>query len=212
LFGLLSILFSFGKGLLFYVPGLLLPIRKTLSKWPQQQKINLSQVYTLWICFLVGLILAYSPWWAWYGGLGFWGPRYFLFASIPASFALAVRLMRYKEASLGMNMLTLVVFCLSAWISVDGAVFQRYVLAPWACSQNNFATLLLCWYTPEYSALWMPFVFHFRIYLAQTIFGVFSLLVAVYMVTPLFIHLLKQIGDFTKQHSRKYMNLRLWRI
>ena len=51
LFGLLSILFSFGNGLLFFTPGLLLPIRKTLSKWPLHQKINLSQVYTLWMCF-----------------------------------------------------------------------------------------------------------------------------------------------------------------
>ncbi len=211
-FGLLSILFSFGKGLLFYIPGLLLPIRKTLSKWPQHQKINLYQVYTLWICFVVGLILVYSHWWAWYGGTYFWGPRFFLFACIPASFALAVRLMRYKEASLGVNLLTLVVFCLSAWVSVDGAVFQRYVTIPRACSQYHFAMQMLCWYTPEYSALWQPFVFHLWIYMGQAIFGLFSLLVAAYIAVPLFIHLLKQIWDFAKQFCSKHMNLRLWRI
>ena len=89
---------------------------------------SLSSLYTVDV-FLIGLILVYSRWWAWNGAV-FWGPRFFLFASIPASFALAVRLMRYQEASLGMNLLTLVVFCLSAWVSVDGAVFQSVVTIP----------------------------------------------------------------------------------
>jgi len=43
-------------------------------------------------------------------------------------------------------------------------------------------------------------------------FLVFSLLVAVYMVTPLFIHLLKQVWDLAKQYSRKYLHVELWRI
>ena len=211
LFGLLSILFSFGKGLLFFVPGLLLPIRNTLEKWSRDQKINLSQVYTLWICFLVGLILAYSHWWAWYGGI-FWGPRFFLFASIPASFALAVRLMRYKEASLGVNLLTLLLFGLSAWVSVDGAVFQSVVTNPMACWQNHYAMEMLCWYTPDYSALWQPFVFRLHIAREQEIFLLFSLLVAAYLAVPLFIHLLKQIGDVVKKYSSNYTNLKLWGI
>src|SRR5260370_8933858 len=207
-FGLLSILFSFGDGLLFFIPGLLLPIRKTLAQWPQHQKINLYQVYTLWICFVLGLILVYSRWWDW-SGAGFWGPRYFLFACIPASFALAVRLMRYKEASLGMNLLTFVVFCLSAWVSVNGAVFQGFVTYPRACVRANSAWEMLCWYTPEYSVLWLPFVFHIRIDSGLVKFLVFSLLFATYMVTPLFIYMLKQIWDVTKQHSSKYLNLNL---
>jgi len=213
LFGLLSILFSFGKGLLFYVPGLLLPIRKTLSQWPQHQKINLYQVYTLWMCFVVGLIIIYAPWWGWNGGLGVWGPRFFLFASIPASFALAVRLIRYKEASLGVNLLTLVVFCLSAWVSVDGAVFQQLIV-PYICAQNRSTTLFLCWYTPDYSPLWQPFVLHLYIYLnqGQKMFLWFSLLVAAYLAVPLFIHLFKQIGNFVKKHTSEYLNVRLWRI
>jgi hypothetical protein len=211
LFGLLSILFSFGKGLLFYTSGLLLPIRKTLSKWPLQQKINLSQVYTLWICFLVGLILAYSPWWGWYGGIHFWGPRFFLFACIPASFALAVRLICYKEAPLGLNLLTLVVFCISAWVSVDGAVFQ-HLITPKVCSQNHSRMLLLCWYTPAYSPLWQPFVFHLKINQKQKMFLLFSLIVFAYLAAPLFIYVLKQIGDLTKKHSRKYLKLRQWRF
>jgi hypothetical protein len=210
-FGVLSIVLSFGQGLLFYAPGLLLPIRKTLSNWPQDQKINLYQVYTLWICFVVGLILVYARWWDWSGWV-FWGPRYFLFASIPASFALAVRLIRYKEASLGINLLTFVVFCLSAWVSVDGAVFQLQVMHPLVCIMNHHAYDALCSYTPEYSPLWMPFVFHLWVSPAQVLFLVFSLLVAAYLVAPLFIHLLKQIWDLAKAYGRSYMKLSLWRI
>lgn len=207
--GLLSILFSFGDGLLFFVPGLLLPIRKTLVHWPQDQKMNISQVYTLWIYFVIGLILVYAKWWAWNGAV-FWGPRFFLFASIPASFALAVRLMCYKEASLGINLLTLVVFCLSAWVSVDGAVFQWFVTYTPICIAHTFAWNLLCWYTPEYSPLWLPFVVHYQLGSLEN-FLIFSLLVAAYMIAPLFIHLLKQIWDCAKRYSR-HLNLSLWRI
>jgi hypothetical protein len=160
---------------------------------------------------VVGLILVYSRWWDWNGSV-FWGPRFFLFACIPASFALAVRLMRYKEASLGMNLLTLVVFCLSAWVSVDGAVFQLYVGPSPICFIYHDALRTLCWDTPDYSTLWQPFAFHIKITQGQQMFLVFSLLVAVYMVTPLFIHLLKQVSDFAKQYSNKQMNLRLWHI
>src|SRR5205823_1986975 len=137
-----------------------------------------------WISFLIGLILVYARWWAWYGGT-FWGPRFFLFASIPASFALAVCLMRYKEASLGMNLLTLVVFCLSAWVSVDGAVFQWPVVNITACTNHSYAMEMLCWYTPEYSVLWLPFVFHFQVDPSQTFFLWLSLLVSAYLGAPL---------------------------
>jgi hypothetical protein len=210
-FGILSLLLSFGDGLLFYTPGLLLPIRKTLSQWPLDQKINLSQVYMLWICFLMGLILVYAKWWDWSGAM-FWGPRFLLFASIPASFAVAVRIMRYKEAPLAVNFLTLVIFCLSAWVSIDGAVFQLYIVHIPICTQYHFQLLAVCWYTPEYSPLWQPFVFSHRIDLSQAVFGVFSLLVAVYLIIPLFIHLIKQIWSVTKLYGRKHLNLRLWRF
>src|SRR5262249_28727001 len=161
--------------------------------------------------FLVGLILVYARWWDWSGAV-FWGPRFLLFASIPASFALTVRLMRYKEASLAMNLLTWVVFCLSAWVSIDGAVFQLQVVHIPICMANHYRLLALCLYTPDYSPLWMPFVFPLHIYLSQAIFGLLSLLVSTYMITPLFIHLIKQIWSVIKPYGRRYLNLRLWRF
>src|SRR5947209_7189724 len=72
------------------------------------------------------MILVYSSWWAWYGGW-FWGPRFFLFASIPASFALAVRL-HYRNTTLGINLLTAIVFILSVWVGINGAIYDSRML------------------------------------------------------------------------------------
>src|SRR5206468_4886727 len=84
-FGVLSILLSFGKGLLFFAPGLLLPVAADAADVPAR----LRQCYQYCLLFLVGLVIAYAKWWAWYGGF-FWGPRFLLFASFPASLAMAV--------------------------------------------------------------------------------------------------------------------------
>jgi hypothetical protein len=77
-FGLLSILFSFGKGLVFFAPGLLLRWKIALGEAFSIQKITLID---LCLVFLLGLILTYARWYGWYGGQ-FWGPRFFLFASV----------------------------------------------------------------------------------------------------------------------------------
>jgi hypothetical protein len=110
------------------------------------------------------------------------------------------------------NLLTFVAFCLSAWVCVDGAVFQWVTVNPLVCLQDNHVMEALCSYTPDYSSLWMPFVFHFQIGSALEKFLVFFLLVAAYMVTPLFIHLLKQIWDYAEQYCREHLNWRQWRL
>src|SRR5206468_1402629 len=108
-FGVLALLFSFGKGLLFFAPGLFLPVRRSLRQLSGGD-YDLGRLYWGWVAFLVGLLLAYAPWWAWYGGLT-WGPRFLLFASVPASFALAIRL-RDVTASIAVRLLTLAVLAL----------------------------------------------------------------------------------------------------
>src|SRR5262249_54129415 len=147
--GVLSILFSFGKGLVFYAPGLVFWIRK---RTPHVNDVAF-RTYVLWMGFLVGLILVYAKWWAWYGGW-FWGPRFFLFASLPASLAIAVALAGRRDASLGRLMALFVVLSLSVWVAIEGASFEP--TAPAVCFDRNFEPL--CWYVPEFSPLWRPFV------------------------------------------------------
>lgn len=149
LLGLLAIFFSFGKGLIFYAPGLFLPVRQRLrSAWP------LGQVYALWLLFIAGLIVVYASWWAWEGGM-FWGPRFFLIAAIPASFALALWTQR-PSTRLWVNLIVLVVLALSLWVGLDSMIFGTQSLG--ACVANNYQMFPLCDFTPEYSALWRPLV------------------------------------------------------
>ncbi|HEX6482694.1 MAG TPA: hypothetical protein VF043_27950 [Ktedonobacteraceae bacterium] len=203
LFGLLSILFSFGKGLIFFAPGLLLPIRKTLLKIRPYVKVDLFSVYILWLCFLVGLILVYSRWWAWYGG-SFWGPRFFLFASIPASFALATRL-QYRDTSLLINLFTLLVLLLSFWVGINGAVFGQSNLG--ICTANHYALEILCLYTPEFSVLWHPFVVTSPLDYHRILYIIYSAIVFIYLLIPLCGTILRQTIEKIGPFSREYLDM-----
>jgi hypothetical protein len=154
LIGLLAILLSFGKGLIFYTPGLFLPIRKRLA-WLAESGVVSREVwtlYTVWLGFSIGLIVIYSKWWAWYGGW-FWGPRFFLFACFPASFALALWTQR-PSSRLWVNLLALGALALSAWVGIDGVVFGQSGLN--ICTMNHYLLESYCHYSPDYSALWRP--------------------------------------------------------
>ncbi|MFI5273339.1 MAG: hypothetical protein ACHQ4H_09950 [Ktedonobacterales bacterium] len=153
LFGLLSILFSFGKGLIFFAPGLLLPIRGWLRAGDENEH-KLYQTYLLWVAFVAGMIVLYANWYDWSGDW-FWGPRFFLIASLPASLALAVRLRR-PSASLLANLVTFGVLCLAAWVGLNGVLFDLNAVAA-ACGTLSHLSPT-CSYVPQTSALWYPFV------------------------------------------------------
>ncbi len=75
-FGVLSLLMSFGKGLVFYIPALVLVLSRRVREMLQ------LDARATWIALaaLALPILFYSKWWAWYGG-AFWGPRFFLISA-----------------------------------------------------------------------------------------------------------------------------------
>jgi hypothetical protein len=156
-FGLLSLLLSFGKGLLFFAPGLVLPVRRAMRRTRLGADTTLYRLYGWWLLFLAGLVLAYSPWFAWYGGFT-WGPRFLLFASIPAALAIAVCL-GDLAAPLWARLLTLTALALSIWVGICAAVFIQAAF-PQTCSVDNFAYESFCHYTPEFSVLWYPLVTH----------------------------------------------------
>jgi hypothetical protein len=205
-FGLLSILFSFGKGIFFYAPGLLLPVRGLIRSIRARINFDLYTTYLLWISFLVGLVVVYSPWWAWYGGW-FWGPRFFLFASIPASLAIALRL-HYRSNSLRANILTIAIFCLSLWVGIDGALFGQQGLN--VCGANNFALEFLCHYTPEFSALWHPFVANESLTRQQLPYLAYSIIVFVYLMIPLLGETVMQLIQRTRDLGKTSLNFKSW--
>jgi hypothetical protein len=147
-FGLLAILLSFGKGLVFFVPAMFLPL-------PASAPARLRWVNWTLIAFVVGLILTYAKWWSWYGGW-FWGPRFFLIASVPACFSLATNLLDWRNASLTRRILTAAALLLSFWVGVNGLVFRDMGLD--LCTRNFFALADYCYFVPEMSVLWHPFV------------------------------------------------------
>ena len=163
----------------------------------------------LWLYFLAGEILVYGHWWAWYGGL-FWGPRFLVIASLPASLALAVRLHYYKESSFLLNVLTLGIFCFSLWVGINGTVYQWAI--PSICTANNYSLEMMCYYTPEFSTLWVPFVFHAHIDLGQKIFLLYSLLAGAFLTFPLLPQLCRQMGQWLKGLRQTYVRPGIWHI
>ena len=184
--------------------------RKTLLRWQEEKQVALYRVYTLWIAFVIGLVLVYARWWAWSGAL-FWGPRFLLFASIPASFALAVRLRHCKETSLGINLLTLGIFIFSVWICLDGALYQWLPL-PSICSQNNYNLEMMCYYIPDFSILWLPFTHHYVLNIQQKLFLGIIVLSAAYLVAPLCIQIVQQSREFLKKYGKDHFIPKVWHI
>jgi hypothetical protein len=204
------LLFSFGKGIFFFAPGLLLPIRKTLRKVQEATNVDLFAIYTLWMSFLIGLLLVYSSWWAWHGGW-FWGPRFLLIASIPASFALAVRLQR-RDTSLLVNIVTVLVLCLSVWVGIDGAVYGDQALWNNCLGNNAYLETPLCYYTPEFSVLWHPFVVYQPLNHKQLLYLLYSLFAGVYLLMPLLITTGRQLIAAALEFCRARLDFRSWGI
>jgi hypothetical protein len=175
-FGVLSLLFSFGKGLLFFTPGLVLAFGRGLEALRP-----VGQVLVLWTLYLAGMVLVYGSWWAWYGGYA-WGPRFLTFASLPASLLLAAQVRRPPRDLLPAT-LVIAVLLLSLWVGIDGETFGRY--AQTTCTANHYYLESFCWYLPEFSVLWTPFVFGGQLSWANAVLIAYSVGVAAYVVFPL---------------------------
>lgn len=146
--GVLAVLFSFGKGLIFFIPSLPLAFKKFRPDLPP----DTSRLLNGLMFFLLGLIVVYSQWWAWYGG-AVWGPRLFIVACVPAAILLAFALHRLPK------LIVVLMLLVSGWVCVEGVLWGLGNMN--ACLANHYALESLCWYAPEYSPLLKPFVFGF---------------------------------------------------
>ena len=208
LFGLLAIFLSFGKGLIFFTPGLFLPARRYLLGQGAENGAKLYTLYLLWLAFVGGMVIVYAHWWAWYGGW-FWGPRFFLFASIPAALVLAVRL-HARDAGLAANLLTLGALALSFWVGINGVVFEQQGLS--ACTAHNYAQEFLCQFTPEFSALWHPFVVFEPLSSGAILYTATSSAIFLYLALPLLIRTTRQIADRLRSTAAVYLRREAWRL
>ena len=147
--GLLSILFSFGKGLLFFVPAFFLP----LFFKPKYSNPKIERLGVYWFVISWLLIFTYSRWWSWHGS--YWGPRFMLFTCLPASLLMTEAI---YSRSLGWKAKLFVLYSLviSFWATFEGLVFGHYDLG--YCYRDSYQYESLCWYIPEFSALFRPLV------------------------------------------------------
>ncbi len=203
-FGVLSILFSFGKGLVFFTPGMFLPVRRLLLA----VKEELWAGHVSHLAFVTGLVVAYAPWRGWDGGF-FWGPRFFLIASFPASVALAVRLHRAGGSVLG-RLVTVGVLTLSTWVAVSGAAYGMADLT--RCDSSTGATDdYLCAYTLEFSALWHPFVQPQPLSGRDVAFVAVAAAVLVRLAGPVLYGIAQDIGRM-RSERRSAPRARVWRL
>jgi hypothetical protein len=191
-FGVLSVLFSFGKGLVFFIPGLFLLISERVRA---ALKMSVAMARSAFV-FCAALVLVYAGWWAWYGGVC-WGPRFFLILCVPASMAVAACL----DGAWGArwSMLVASVLTLSTWVGVNGVVFGQEDMG--MCWANNYELEFLCWYVPEFSALWRPFVVRGAGGVAQAMlhddrafFVLWQLIVFVYFLARVAVSALRKQG------------------
>lgn len=147
--GVLSIVASFGKGLIFFIPSLILSLHSRMASWLKFTPANMILINAA----IILLVLLYAKWWAWYGGV-FWGPRFFLILVFPSCLFLAILIRNF--VSLGDFVVCVVLVSMSFWVGFNGVHFGQDNLG--ICFGDNYAMEMLCWYVPEFSALWRPFV------------------------------------------------------
>lgn len=144
-FGLLGILFTFGRGLVWYMPSLFLG-----NERPHDPVVEWRRSLTVIVFVMVPI---YAKWWAWYGGVAF-GPRFFMLGVVPAAVAMCDRLQ--SPRGLRAWAVGVVATAFTGWVAIAAAVHYLTPAARQRCSSNNALLEPLCWYSPEYSSLFSP--------------------------------------------------------
>lgn len=185
----------FGKGL-----GAFLAVKGRLAGFGRT-----ATAYPLWVAMSLGLVAVYCRWWAWYGGFT-WGPRFFLFVSILACMALAIRLMT-PASSLAGALVTLGALALTTWVAICACVG---LVGQDPCRANNFAHENLCSYSPEFSVLWQPLLHWPPLTFAQQSYVTLAVVTFLRLAVPFWlaarrtvtIHRPKWIGPISRPMAR----------
>lgn len=158
-FGLVGVLFSFGRGLLWFQPAFFARSvddrDDVVRRWRRTMTL-----------FVVVMIPVYSKWWAWYGGFSF-GPRFFLLAVVPAAVVVTERLQLAR--SVGSWLVGVALAAWSAWVAIAAAVFYLMPATNLMCRKDDFANLSVCWYFSEYSPLLNPLWEHWHLVPAEVV-------------------------------------------
>lgn len=176
--GVAAILFAFGKGLIFFVPGLFV----SLSRGVRARLSALGvEVVTGWVVVVGVLVVLYAAWWGWDGGF-FWGPRFFILACLPAALALAALLATPPHRPVACGVL-LALVALTTYVAINGAALQSRQTFLF-CQSHAVALPDLCSDVPEFSPLWRPFLDVLHPTVAQWLFVTWASVVAIRVAGP----------------------------
>jgi len=179
LLGVISLLFSFGKGILIYQPGLVFHHMRT----PAAGSATVAILGRLGMAFSWGILLGHASWWAWHGSV-FWGPRFLLVAGMPASFALAMHISKREQRHVADSILLISAIIWSVWVGVNATVIHEEY--PEACTAQSSRYEPLCWYVPEYSPLIHPLVQPKPLSHSGEFYLLYSAAVALMLIVPVF--------------------------
>ncbi len=146
LFGLVGILVSLGRGIVWYQPGLFV-------RNPDAPDDAVRTWRTLMTLMVVAMIPIYAKWWAWYGGFTF-GPRFFLLGVVPAAVALCDRLTNARNN--GQWAVAALLTLWSGWVAIVGVLYFATPQADFLCRVEDFRYEPMCWWVGEYSPLLAP--------------------------------------------------------
>lgn len=202
-FGVLSVLFSFGKGLIFFAPGLLALFIANPLESLQWKNLRRQGIF-----YLVGLILVYSRWWCWTGDW-FWGPRFYLYSSFLALMGI-FSLWTKPSRTLTQNIFLLSLITLSVWVSAQGIAFGTDDLE--YCGIEGGKMFFMCYYTPEFSALWRAFVVEGRtVNGKQLAFFIFHALGYIILTSSLWTEIFRQAKQPLKDFWIRATVFREWK-
>ncbi len=203
-FGILNVFLSFGRGLLFFVPGLLILFYPALWKGREKYK----EVIWAGTIYLAGLVLVYGKYWAWHGG-AFWGPRYFLFASILGAFALAA-LRQERKISLPWRLYWIFAVALSCWVGCQGVLFGTDFLED--CFSRGHEIEYTCYYVPEYSVLWRFFIVAPAITGRRVVYLAYFLLIATTVLWAPVKEGARECWSYTRRAWKDFGPFSGWRV
>jgi hypothetical protein len=144
--GFMGLLFSFGKGVVFYSPLILLALPGLFILYKQ----GVKDLPLLAILLLVLHLLIYSGWWSWKGGWS-WGPRFL----VPALPLLMIGLLPWLKSKSSLAKLTFSCFILvSFMVQIVGVTTD-----PIQYFSNREIVEQQFLYNPTLSPIWIQFQF-----------------------------------------------------
>jgi hypothetical protein len=108
-----------------------------------------------------------------------------------------------------LSLLLFIITSLSLWVGINGVVFQQKTLE--ICTQNSHALESLCWYVPEFSPLFRPFIIRATLSLQDRLILIMFLVVWLYLSIPLAIDLLQRVIEVVKAR-RHLLDISSWRF